>query len=219
MSLTEWGGTGTDNATNEAGLATILNQTARLVFGMPGTTGMTLWNLRNGSGVFAPVGTLYDNNWAIRDTGVAWQALMSQWDTDLELTVLPDGTIDFTGFYGEYEVTIGEQTFLLDLTKGTTDYSLVVGAPSADFDLDGDVDGRDFLTWQRGFDLENPTFANGDANYDGEINDLDLAVWIDGFNAGSPLGASVTVPEPSAFAISALATLLFACRRRDVKIS
>jgi hypothetical protein len=218
MHLTEWGGTGTNNAAAEANAAIILDQTARLVFGMPGTTGITLWNLRNAPGVFAPVGTFSEHDWSVRDPAIAWQALMAQWDTDLDLTVLADGTIDFTGFYGEYEVTIGEQTFLLDLTKGTAAYSLIVGPPSADFDLDGDVDGRDFLAWQRGFGLENPTFANGDANYDGEINDLDLAIWSESYGDGSPLGASVAVPEPSAFAIVYLSAFLF-YGSRGAKIS
>lgn len=74
-----------------------------------------------------------------------------------------EGTIDFTGFFGEYEITIGANTYTLDLTKGTSDYSLIVGPASGDFDLDGDVDGRDFLTWQRGFGSVDATFAQGDA--------------------------------------------------------
>jgi GH35 family endo-1,4-beta-xylanase len=197
MHLTEWGGTGTNDATAEANAATILNQTARLVFGMPGTTGITLWNLRNTPGTFAPVGTFYDNDWSIRDPAIAWQALMAQWDTNLQdLAVQPDGTIDFTGYFGEYEITIGGQTYLLDLTKGTTDYSLVVGPPSADFDLDGDVDGRDFLAWQRGFGSADPTFGDGDANYDGSVDAADLIVWQTNYGNGS-LSATVAVPEPS----------------------
>jgi GH35 family endo-1,4-beta-xylanase len=196
MSLTEWGGTGTNNATAEANAATILTQTARLVFGMPGTTGITLWNLRNTGGVFAPVGTFYENDWSVRDPAIAWQALMEQWDTDLSLNVLPDGTIDFTGFYGEYEIIIGEQTFFLDLTKGVTEYSLVVGPPSADFDRDGDVDGRDFLAWQRGFGSADPNFGDGDANYDGTVDAADLSIWHAAFGAGG-LATSTSVPEPA----------------------
>lgn len=196
MHLTEWGGTGTDGATAEANAATILNQTARLVFGMPGTTGITLWNLRNTPGTFAPVGTFYDNNWTIRDPAIAWQALMDQWDTNLEdLAVQPDGTIDFTGFYGEYEITINGETFALDLTKGLTDYSLVVGPPSADFDRDGDVDGGDFLVWQRGYGMSDPAFGDGDANYDGMVDAADLQVWQSAYGNGS-LTEPVVVPEP-----------------------
>jgi VCBS repeat-containing protein len=35
---------------------------------------------------------------------------------------------------------------------------------SADFDGDGDVDGRDFLAWQRGYGASSATKADGDAN-------------------------------------------------------
>jgi GH35 family endo-1,4-beta-xylanase len=215
MSLTEWGGTGTNDATSEANAATILTQTARLVFGMPGTTGITLWNLRNTPGVFAPVGTFYENDWSIRDPAVAWQALMAQWDTNLQdLVVQPDGTIDFTGFYGEYEVTIGEETFTLDLTKGLDEYSLVVGPPSADFDLDGDVDGRDFLAWQKGYGTIDPTFGDGDANYDHQVDGADLAVWQAAYGT-LPLTASVSVPEPACATLLAM-VLVVAVRRNSL---
>ena len=56
-----------------------------------------------------------------------------------------------------------------------------VTVPSADFDDDGDVDGRDFLTWQRN---------NGNAS--------DLALWQNQYGSGGSLAASVAVPEPSA---------------------
>jgi hypothetical protein len=59
-----------------------------------------------------------------------------------------------------------------------------------DFDFDGDVDGRDFLIWQRG-DSPDPLSAS------------DLALWQDHYGSG-PLVASATVPEPS----SALLLLL-----------
>jgi hypothetical protein len=59
-----------------------------------------------------------------------------------------------------------------------------------DFDYDGDVDGQDFLIWQRG-GSPNPLSAT------------DLADWQ--ANYGAPLGiASIIVPEPSG------ATILFA---------
>jgi hypothetical protein len=132
---------------------------------------------------------------------------MAEWDTDLELDVLADGTVDFTGFYGEYEVTIGGDTFLFDLTKEISDYALIVGPPSADFDLDGDVDGRDFLTWQRGFSSTSPAFADGDANYDGVVNESDLAVWQAGF-AGSWQATTATVPEPAASVLLIMGTVL-----------
>ena len=51
-----------------------------------------------------------------------------------------------------------------------------------DFDMDGDVDGRDFLIWQRG---GSPNPMSGG----------DLADWQANYGAGS-LSASVVVPEP-----------------------
>ncbi|MDC0934964.1 hypothetical protein OAS39_01665 [Pirellulales bacterium] len=49
---------------------------------------------------------------------------------------------------------------------------------NADFDIDDDVDGIDFLAWQRGFGtLQGATHAEGDANLDGTVNDLDLLFW------------------------------------------
>ncbi len=58
-------------------------------------------------------------------------------------------------------------------------YLAVGGSAPADFDGDLDVDGFDFLQWQRG----NGNFvgtavkANGDANADGFVDALDLEAW------------------------------------------
>jgi hypothetical protein len=49
----------------------------------------------------------------------------------------------------------------------------------ADFDYDGDVDGRDFMIWQRGFGRSGPEVErqHGDATGDGDVDTNDLAVW------------------------------------------
>ncbi len=70
--------------------------------------------------------------------------------------------------------------------------SLVI--EDADFDQDGDVDGADFLTWQRGFGVGS-TLADGDANGDNMVDAKDLSVWENQFG-GAPLSAIATVPEP-----------------------
>ena len=49
--------------------------------------------------------------------------------------------------------------FSFDLLFGNSTFG------SADFDADGDVDGADFLTWQRGFGV-GTTKVQGDANAD-----------------------------------------------------
>lgn len=55
----------------------------------------------------------------------------------------------------------------------------------ADFNLDGNVDGQDFLIWQRNYATPNPTFQQGDANGDGLVDTQDLAIWYSSYGAGS----------------------------------
>lgn len=63
---------------------------------------------------------------------------------------------------------------------------------AGDFDLDGDVDGQDFVSWQQGF---------------GTLYDTDdLAAWQQNYgNSLATLAVANGVPEPSAFAILLLA--------------
>ena len=216
MHLTEWGVTGTDSPTNEANAATILEETTRLVFGMPGTTGMTLWNLRNVPGVFAPVGTLYDNNWTIRDPGTRWQQLMAEWNTDLVVNVSPDGTFDFNGFYGDYELIVGNQTFPLTLVKGTAEYELNAPPPNpADFNADGKVDNADLGIWQTNFGMhELALHAQGDADLDGDVDGDDWMTWQQNYGTGVP-APGATVPEPSSCLLAAgMAIAIAGFRRR-----
>lgn len=56
---------------------------------------------------------------------------------------------------------------------------VVYQPPSADFDVDGDIDGRDFLAWQRGFGIEAPNAirSDGDADHNLTVDAVDLAFW------------------------------------------
>lgn len=77
---------------------------------------------------------------------------------------------------------------------------------NADFDGDGDVDGRDFLIWQRTglIDDGTATQPDGDANGDGFVNTADLVAWGDAYNNGALAGISA-VPEPTSAALLGLA--------------
>jgi Pretoxin HINT domain/Serpin (serine protease inhibitor) len=67
---------------------------------------------------------------------------------------------------------------------------------NADFDGDGDVDGRDFLAWQRGFGMSGPMLANGDSNADGHVDGADLSAWQSAFGqTGAPLGTILYFSE------------------------
>jgi len=53
---------------------------------------------------------------------------------------------------------------------------------SGDFDADGDVDGQDFLVWQREFGTSGPGHP-ADGNKDGVVDAADFVVWSDDFGS------------------------------------
>ena len=78
------------------------------------------------------------------------------------------------------------------------DFSLTTN-PTADFDLDGDVDGADFLRWQRGAGTHSgASISVGDANRDGAVDALDLTLWrgLFGLPPFAATAAATAVPEP-----------------------
>lgn len=69
---------------------------------------------------------------------------------------------------------------------------------TGDFDNDGDIDGRDFLTWQRGL---------------GSLySQATLGIWQSNY-LGNPLTAQVSVPEPSAALLLSMGLLGMLTRR------
>ncbi len=93
-----------------------------------------------------------------------------------------DATGTVTGW--AYETTMGMSIVAGDVGDQTQ---------AGDFDGDGDVDGRDFLIWQRG---GSPNFLSAG----------DLTAWQTNYGVGGgPLGANSTaVPEPGSMLITAI---------------
>jgi hypothetical protein len=88
------------------------------------------------------------------------------------------------------------------LVNGRVDIGAYELALSADFDGDGDVDGRDFLLWQRGYGTPAPTVvkSNGDADNDLDVDGNDLVVWRGEYGTGglSALGSPLSAGEEGA---------------------
>ena len=136
MSLTEFG----VKSGGEAIAPTVLDDSMRLTFGTPSTTGFVMWGFWNSEGLFAPGSAMYDANWNITETGKRWQDLLgivdwdgnpnNAWDTNVATTVNADGTISFTGFHGDYYLR-GQTSGAFDatLTKGTSNYNINMAAP------------------------------------------------------------------------------------------
>jgi hypothetical protein len=82
----------------------------------------------------------------------------------------------------------------------------VVNAPiySADFDLDGDVDGDDLTQWEGDFGVNDLS----DADNDGDSDGADFLAWQQQVGSVPAVPAGAVVPEPGALAMCALAVLL-----------
>ncbi len=72
--------------------------------------------------------------------------------------------------------------FIYSIVDGN---SLVLVYTDADFDVDDDIDGTDFLTWQRGFGQSSAGHSQGDADGSSEIDQSDLLAWQQGFGDSS----------------------------------
>ena len=111
---------------------------------------------------------------------------------------------------------LGQLGFFASFTDGSQGIfvSNLVAIPDppidADFDDDSDVDGNDFLIWQRGVGLTGVSATNpaGNANGDQAIDGDDLDVWSSHFGPTAMSAADAPVPEPSPLALASLAGAL-----------
>jgi hypothetical protein len=92
------------------------------------------------------------------------------------------------------EITI----FTNDASEATFNFKVegLVDGNDADFDNDGDVDGRDFLAWQRGFGITTGAAkAQGDATGEGAVNAADLSVWQTEYGTPPSMVAAIQVAD------------------------
>jgi hypothetical protein len=80
-----------------------------------------------------------------------------------------------------------------------------------DADLDGTVDGLDFIEWNMNKFTPMAAWCAGDFNADGVVDGLDFIKWNDNKFTSAD---HVAVPEPTGLSMLALAALLGLARRR-----
>ena len=88
----------------------------------------------------------------------------------------------------------------------TTLITIVVRSTPGDFDLDGPVDGDDFLIWQQGFGVAaGMSYEGGDADLDGDVDGEDFLIWQAalGFADGRGEIQTATLPEATSPALLA----------------
>ena len=94
-----------------------------------------------------------------------------------------DGTVSYTpalNFHGSdtFSYTVKDDDTAISNSATVTVTISEVDDFTADFDSDADIDGTDFLTWQRGFGTSSTaTKEDGDADGDGTVDEVDLGVW------------------------------------------
>lgn len=155
-----------------------------------------------------------DNTFALTDltAGTLSEGTYTLFDGDANTTYsLGAGvTVDApSGFIGS--VSLSGDDVIVELVEGTSG--------DADFNGDDDVDGEDFLSWQRNFGNPDGLPANvleffGDANGDEAIDGADLDIWESQYGPGSPLLGASAVPEPSSLFLLFTGIALGATRPR-----
>jgi hypothetical protein len=89
--------------------------------------------------------------------------------------------------------------------------------PGGDYDNDGDVDGADFLAWQRTMNANVTPGTGADGSGNGKVDAADLVIWKTNFGSTGLAAPSVgAVPEPahSVLAVVACVGVHLACTRR-----
>ena len=96
-------------------------------------------------------------------------------------------------FEGEFSIPISSLEYgqqIAVVARRGSDNSMSEISPNAsaaylgDYDLDGDVDGRDFLVWMRTFGSNVAPFTGADGDGNGSVDEGDLTVWSNNYGTG-----------------------------------
>jgi len=111
------------------------------------------------------------------------------------------GPLELDDFHFEFLISSGQ------VMEGVVEFGALPGHFGAgDYDDDGDVDGADFLLWQRTLGaVANPAGSGADGSGNGFVNAADLMVWKGNFGSFAASAAFTGVPEPASLAASLIA--------------
>ncbi|HEX6962661.1 MAG TPA: right-handed parallel beta-helix repeat-containing protein [Lacipirellula sp.] len=154
------------------------------------------------------------DDWSLTKNVVGGQARLVFFNSGGEQSLPGSGDIAYLSFTLDAGMTPG-QVVNLDIepasaTEGGLTWTNSDGAIgvtyTADFDLDGDVDGDDLSNWQSGFGTE-PTaaIADGDENRDGDVDGRDFLAWQR--QLGSSVPPLATASAAAQFADSSVMTV------------
>jgi hypothetical protein len=169
-----------------------------------GTAINSAWKNADGSWNLTPAGKRYEWLFGINPDATKGGTNAAPWTTDVTLPVGADGTVNLTGFYGDYTVSVDGKTVPLSLVKGTTAYSLTI--PTGDYNGDGVVNAADYTVWRD--TLGSTTDLRADGNGDGIIDAADYSAWTTNYGkvyaTGSGAGSSAAVPESASWMLLAM---------------
>ena len=123
-------------AENEALQAELVELYYRLWFSIPHMKSIVWWNLVDGYAAYAPLGSETGENYYCagllrfdmteKPAYAALDRLINhEWKTKLD-TRVGQGRVSFRGFYGEYEITVGDQVYVCNLDTDQKEIQLSI---------------------------------------------------------------------------------------------